>query len=91
MELVVLYLLLFNVLGLLLMYLDKHFARRHLHRIPESVLMMSAVVGGSIGAWCGMYLFHHKTRKPKFYLGIPTILFIQIALAIWLWRSGIFT
>ena len=67
-----------NLLALALMGVDKHRARKGKWRIPEAVLILSAVIGGGIGALAGMFLFHHKTRKPKFTVGIPVILAMQI-------------
>ncbi len=75
------YLLLINALGLALMYLDKRFAKKHRRRIPEAALMWIAALGGSPGSLAGMYLFRHKTRHPKFYIGMPILLAIQILLA----------
>ena len=76
--LIVLYLAFFNVLAFVLMYADKRFAQHRIHRIPESVLVMTAVLGGSVGSWLGMHVFRHKTRKPKFFIGIPAIFVLQI-------------
>lgn len=74
------YLILINAAGLVLMLLDKRYAIRGTRRIPEATLMSAAALGGSVGVWLGMYLFRHKTRKPKFYLGVPLILAAQAAL-----------
>ncbi len=43
-----------------------------------------AVVGGSIGAWLGMKAFHQKTMHKKFYIGVPAIIILQIAFAVWM-------
>ncbi len=51
-------------------------------RIPESALFILAAIGGSAGAWAGMYVWHHKTKHKKFKYGIPCIFFIQLALMI---------
>ena len=77
-EILILYLLLINALGFLLMLVDKYKARKHLWRIPEATLMGVAALGGSLGSLGGMYAFRHKTRHPKFYIGIPLILALQI-------------
>ncbi len=77
-----LYLLLINAASFLLMLVDKRRAKRNLWRIPESTLMISAALGGSIGALMGMYIVRHKTRHPKFTLGIPAMLAAQIALLV---------
>ncbi len=79
------YLVLVNAAGLLFMFVDKQKAQRGQWRIPEATLMLTAAIGGSVGSLLGMYLFHHKTRHSKFTVGIPLILVLQVALAIWLW------
>ena len=71
------YLFTVNLIGLLTMKLDKYKAINHRYRISESMLMMLAVVGGSGGIYLGMYMFKHKTKKIKFYLGVPLIMIIQ--------------
>ena len=76
------YLLLFNAVAFVLMLADKQKARKKKWRIPESTLIASAVIGGSLGALAGMYIFRHKTKHPKFTIGIPVILVIQIIIAI---------
>ena len=76
------YLLIVNAAGFLLMFIDKQKAKKKLWRIPEATLMTVALIGGSVGSLCGMYTFRHKTRHPKFYIGIPAILVLQIAAAI---------
>ena len=75
---ILLYLLIVNAVAFLLMLVDKQKARKKLWRIPESTLLLSAAIGGSIGALAGMYTFRHKTRHLKFTLGIPAILVAQI-------------
>lgn len=80
------YLIIINAVAFLLMLADKQKARKHRWRIPEATLMGCAALGGSIGALAGMYLFRHKTKHPKFTLGIPAILLIQLALAYMLLR-----
>lgn len=84
MKYILIYLLLINAVAFFLMLADKRKAKKNLWRIPESTLMMSAALGGSIGALAGMYTFRHKTKHLKFTLGVPAILIAQIALAVWL-------
>ena len=74
------YLSLINALALLLMLSDKLRAKKHRWRIPESILLASAALGGSLGALAGMWLFHHKTRKPKFYITVPLLLALHLFL-----------
>lgn len=81
-ELLLLYLLIINAFGFALMLADKYKARKNLWRIPESTLMLIAVLGGSVGSLLGMYTVRHKTKHRKFTVGIPLILAVQIALAV---------
>ena len=81
MKFVQIYLLLINAASFLLMLIDKYKARKNLWRIRESTLLITAAIGGSVGALVGMYTFHHKTKHRKFTIGIPVILVIQFVLA----------
>ncbi len=83
-KLILLYLLIINAIGFVLMLVDKHKARKNLWRIPEATLMTAAALGGSVGCLLGMYTVRHKTRHLKFTLGIPLILAAQVALALFL-------
>ena len=78
------YLLIINAAGFLLMRSDKARARKNRWRIPEATLMTIAALGGSVGSLLGMYTFRHKTRHPKFTLGIPAILVAQTTLLLYL-------
>ena len=82
--LVLLYLIIINAAGFLLMLADKLKAKRGAWRISEKTLMGVAALGGSIGSLAGMYCFRHKTKHIKFTVGIPLILMAQIVLVIWL-------
>jgi len=81
-RLILLYLIIINAAGFLLMLADKRKAIRGAWRIPEATLMWIAFFGGSIGSLIGMYLLRHKTRHLKFTLGVPLILFAQLVLII---------
>ena len=72
------YLLIVNALGFVLMLVDKYKAKNNLWRIPETTLMGVALIGGSVGSLIGMYTVRHKTKHPKFTVGIPVILVAQI-------------
>ncbi len=74
------YLCLINIITLIVYGIDKNRAKREKYRISEKTLIILAAVGGSIGAAAGMRIFHHKTKKPKFFIGIPVILILQIGL-----------
>ena len=69
-----------NIIGFLIMGIDKLKARKRGFRIPEATLFLVALMGGSIGSLLGMSVFRHKTRHLKFTIGMPLILLFQIAL-----------
>lgn len=81
-DLLLLYLVIINAAGFVLMLADKHKAKKNLWRIPEATLMTVAVLGGSVGSLLGMYTVRHKTRHPKFTVGIPLLLALQIIAAV---------
>ena len=80
------YLLILNILAYSLMGLDKAKARQNKRRIPEKVLFLIALFGGSMGSIVGMYSFRHKTKHWYFVVGMPLTLLLQLAAALWLCR-----
>ena len=78
------YLLAVNIASFLLYGIDKYKAKKGKWRISEATLLMMAVIGGSIGAWAGMRLWHHKTMHKKFKYGIPIIIILQVTIAVYL-------
>ena len=74
------YLLCINVIAFVTFGIDKLKAKHGKWRIPETSLLFLAVAGGSIGAWLGMVIWHHKTMHKKFKFGIPMIIVAQIAI-----------
>ena len=77
-------LLTINALAFIVYGIDKLKARKGRWRIPESTLLLLAIIGGSVGAWLGMKVWHHKTMHLKFKYGLPAILLLQLALAVYL-------
>lgn len=87
MKYMMIYLLIINAVGLLLMLIDKWKAIHNRWRIPEKTLFLTAILGGSIGTLAGIYLFRHKTKHRSFTIGIPGILFLQgAAVTYCLWK-----
>ena len=78
MKYLLIYLLVINAAGFLLMLIDKHKAKKNRWRIPEKTLFLTAILGGSVGSLVGMYTFRHKTKHIQFTLGMPVILGIQL-------------
>ena len=76
------YLYIINIITFILYGLDKLFAIKKMYRIHEFSLIFLGMVGGSLGAILGMMLFHHKTRKIKFYITNIPFLIIQVILVI---------
>ena len=79
---IIIYLIIINLIAFLAMFIDKKKAQKDKWRIKESTLLILALIGGSIGAISGMYIFHHKTQKPRFYIGFPIIIILQILVII---------
>lgn len=78
-NLIWIYLAFTNAAAFILCGFDKNAAKNRKRRIPEKNLFFISAIGGSIGMLAGMLIFHHKTRKPAFYIGIPLIIVLQIA------------
>lgn len=76
------YLLIVNVIGFVLMLVDKKRAQNNQWRIKEATLFLSAAIGGSIGSMLGMKVFRHKTKHLSFLIGMPAIFIIQVGLVI---------
>ena len=85
MDLLYIYLMLINVIAFLIYGYDKWTARKDKRRIPEKTLIGLACIGGSAGAFVGMQFFRHKTRKIKFYLGVPVIFLIQFGIGAYIY------
>lgn len=84
MNLLTAYLIIMNTAGFILFGMDKSAARRGAWRIPESILMLIAAIGGCLGCFLGMHAFHHKTRHAKFRIGLPLILICWAALIVFI-------
>jgi uncharacterized membrane protein YsdA (DUF1294 family) len=74
------YVITINVITCITYGIDKWKAKHNKWRIPEATLLILAGIGGSIGALLAMKLLHHKTLHKKFYIGVPGILLLQIAI-----------
>ena len=79
-HIVLIYLVIINVVSFFIYGFDKWKAKKSKMRIRETALLGLAVLGGSIGAWLGMKVWHHKTLHKKFRFGVPAIIIIQLLL-----------
>lgn len=80
---IVLYFVIVNIIGFLIMYIDKKKAKKGRWRIPEKTLFIVTALGGGIGTIAGMHVFRHKTQKIAFVIGFPLITIIEIAAIIY--------
>jgi len=78
MQNIIIYLIIINIIGFLIMYIDKQKAKKGKWRIPEKTIFIITVLGGGIGTISGMYAFRHKTQKLHFTIGLPTITILEI-------------
>ena len=77
------YLVAINIATFFMYGIDKWKAKNSKWRIRETALLGLAVLGGSIGAWLGMKVWHHKTQHKKFKYGVPAIIIVQLALIVY--------
>lgn len=75
---IVIYLIVVNLFGFFIMWLDKRKAKKGAWRIPEKTLFIVTALGGGIGTIAGMYTFRHKTQKIQFVIGFPFITILEI-------------
>ena len=79
-KILIVYLLIMNIAGIIIMAVDKSKARHHAWRIPEKSLFLVSLLGGSLGTWAGMYIFRHKTKHWYFVIGMPAICVLHVLL-----------
>ena len=75
---IIIYIILINIFGFFIMWLDKYKAKNGKLRIPEKTLFIITALGGGIGTIAGMYTFRHKTQKLNFVIGFPFITILEI-------------
>ena len=80
---IVLYFVIINIIGFLIMFIDKQKAKRGAWRIPEKTIFIITALGGGIGTIAGMYAFRHKTQKLQFVIGLPFITILEIILIVY--------
>ena len=80
---IIIYFVIINILGFLIMFIDKQKAKKGKWRIPEKTLFIITGLGGGIGTIAGMYIFRHKTQKVAFVIGFPLITILEIIAVIY--------
>lgn len=76
------YLLIINIITFIMYGIDKYRSIKHKYRISENTLIILAILGGAVGAFFGMIMFHHKTQKKRFIVLIPIILLLWVYILI---------
>lgn len=89
-KLLLIYLAIINIVTMVVFALDKIAALEKRWRISIITLLGFALIGGSVGALIGMYLFHHKTKKDYFKIGVPLIIVMQVVVLFYLMNAKIF-
>lgn len=88
-HIIVIYLVAINVATFITYGIDKWKAKRSKWRIRETALLGQAVLGGSVGAWLGMKVWHHKTMHKKFKYGVSATIIIHLTIFGYLIINGI--
>jgi uncharacterized membrane protein YsdA (DUF1294 family) len=83
----ILWVAVFNVVGMIMLMNDKKRARRHMRRIPEKRLLWIGWLGGAPLMLVTMYLIHHKTHRKKFTIGFPIAIVVMAAVLLYMWNN----
>jgi uncharacterized membrane protein YsdA (DUF1294 family) len=78
----IIYLIIINLVSFFAYRIDKKRSEKGKWRIKESTLLLFSFFGGGIGSMFGMNIYHHKTKKLKFKLGVPLLTIISIVLIV---------
>ena len=74
----ILYVIFINLLGFILMKMDKTYAIKKQYRISEKAFFVISALLGSIGVYSGMYTFRHKTKHMNFVVMVPVLFILNI-------------
>ncbi len=80
------YLIFINLLTFVMFAVDKLLAKYKKWRVPESRLLLACLIGGSLGGLFAMQMFRHKTLNPKFKVGVPAIILLQLAVMLLIFK-----
>jgi uncharacterized membrane protein YsdA (DUF1294 family) len=72
------YILIINIIGFIMMYIDKEKAKKDKYRISEKTFFVISLLLGAIGTYIGMYKFRHKTKHNLFTIGIPVMIVLNL-------------
>ncbi len=81
-KLIILLYIIMSIAAFFMYYIDKRKAIKKKWRIPEATLLGVSFFGGSFGAFAAMRIFRHKTKHAKFYITVPLMMILHIALIV---------
>lgn len=81
-EILIAYLIIINLVAVVITVHDKNAAKKHKWRVPESTLLIVSALSGCVAMYITMRIIHHKTKKPKFMIGIPVIFAAEFLVAL---------
>ena len=77
------YFVIISVLSVIICIYDKLAAKiAKRHRTREATMLLLSALGGSVPMLATMLIIRHKTKHPKFMIGIPLIIIFQVAAAV---------
>ena len=68
---------------------DKSAAKKSKRRVPEKVLFLIALLGGSLAMYLTMKAIRHKTLHKRFMIGLPLIFIVQTGLIIYYYIANV--
>ena len=84
-KIILIYIAAISLISIITTVWDKHCAKRDMWRVPEKTLIIMSILGGSVAMYATMKMIRHKTKHPKFMVGIPVIIILQIAAIAAVW------
>ena len=79
------YFALVSLISIIITVYDKTVSQIQGHRrVPEASLLIWSALGGSVAMYLTMLTIRHKTKHPKFMVGIPVIILIQYGVILYL-------
>ena len=84
-KIILIYLAVISLVSVITTAWDKFCAKRNMWRVPEKTLIIMSILGGSVAMYITMKMIRHKTKHPKFMVGIPVIIILQIAAVAAVW------
>lgn len=84
MEYILIYFAVISVITSIVTVYDKRAAKKRTkHRVPEKILFLLAILGGSVAEFLTMLKIRHKTKHKRFMIGLPVIMVMQVVI-LWL-------